>query len=180
MTLTITPAADADLPAVLDLVESAYRGDRARAGWTHEADLIEGQRTDLATIVAIHADPRQRLLVAHDSGALVGSVVIEDKGDGTAYLGMLSVSPARQAQGTGRALIAAAESLAVSAFAARRIEMTVIARRTELIAYYQRRGYRLTGEQRPFPYDDRRVGTPRATDLDFAVLAKDLPRSPAA
>ena len=167
-------AATADLPAIAALVQSAYRGESARRGWTHEADLIAGQRTDLAAIAAIHADPNQRLLVLRDAGAVIGSVVVEDRGHSTAYLGMLSVDPARQASGLGRTLIAAAEALARDIFHATRIEMTVIARRTELIAYYQRRGYRLTDEIRPFPYDDPTIGEPIARDLDFAVLEKRL------
>lgn len=172
--LTISPATASDLPAIHAIVEAAYRGDSARAGWTHEADLLAGQRTDIESLADILADPDQRLLVARSSGAIVGSVVIERKDEATAYLGMLAVDPALQAGGIGRQLIAAAEAMAAAEFGARAIEMTVIARRTELIAYYQRRGYALTGETRPFPYDDRRIGEPFSRDLDFVVLVKAL------
>jgi ribosomal protein S18 acetylase RimI-like enzyme len=171
---SIRTASPADLPRLHALVESAYRGDSARMGWTHEADLLDGQRTDEAGLAEILADPRQRILVAVDEGAIVGCVQISDKGHGTAYLGMLSVDPGRQAGGLGKLLIAAAEHDAQAWFGARRIEMTVIRQRPELIAYYERRGYARTGEERPFPLDDPRFGLPRTRDLTFIVLARDL------
>lgn len=171
---SIRTATAADLPRLHDLVESAYRGDSARLGWTHEADLLDGQRTDAAALAAILADPRQRILVAVDQGAITGCVQISDKGDGIAYLGMLSVEPGRQAAGLGKLLIAAAEHDAQALFGARRIEMTVIRQRAELIAYYERRGYARTGEERPFPLDDPRFGLPRTRDLAFVVLARNL------
>ena len=170
----IRAAAAVDIPALLDLVHSAYRGDRARAGWTHEADLLDGQRTDAEGLQAILADPNQRLLLADQDGALAGCVQISDQGGGTAYLGMLSIAPERQAAGLGRVLIAAAEDHARRLFGAQRIEMTVIRQREELIAYYNRRGYALTGEERPFPLDDPRFGVPKRRDLSFVVLAKEL------
>lgn len=175
MTVSIAPASLAELPVLLDLVERAYRGDSARGGWTHEADLLDGQRTDAAALAAILADPAQAILLAWDADMLTGCIQIADQGSGTSYLGMVSVDPARQAAGLGRALLAAAETCAVELFGARRIEMTVIRQRAELIAWYERRGYRRTGETRPFPLDDPRFGLPRRRDLSFAVLAKDQP-----
>lgn len=166
-------ATPADLPALLDLVHRAYRGDSARQGWTHEADLLDGQRTDAEALGAMLADDRQRVLVADEGGRLIGCVHVTDQGD-TAYLGMLSVDPILQAHGVGKLLIEAAESLAVETFKAARMEMTVIEQRVELIAFYERRGYARTSEMRPFPLDDRRFGLPRRRDLAFAVLAKAL------
>lgn len=177
MNLVIRHAVTADLASLLALVHSAYRGDSARGGWTHEADLLEGQRTDAASLAAILADPQQRILVAEDGCALAGCVQIWDQGGGTTYLGMLSIDPPRQAVGLGRRLIAAAEAEAIHAFDARRMEMTVISQREELIAYYERRGYALTGESRPFPHDDPRFGRPKRPDLFFVVLEKQLQRS---
>jgi len=156
------------------LIERAYRGDSARGGWTHEADLLGGQRTDPQALAAIFDDPRQRILVADVDGAMRGCVQVQDKGDGLAYLGMLTVDPARQAGGIGAALIAAAESFVRSVFGATRMEMTVIAQRAELVDYYVRRGYVLTGETRPFPLDDPRFGLPTTRDLHFVVLARDI------
>jgi ribosomal protein S18 acetylase RimI-like enzyme len=171
---TIRRATLSDLDALLDLVHRAYRGDSARAGWTHEADLLDGQRTDAAALAAIINDDRQQLLIAEDRGRAVGCVQVSDQGGGTAYLGMLSVDPTLQTKGLGRLLIDAAEACGRDAFAAERMEMTVIEQRTELIAYYERRGYSRTGETRPFPLDDPRFGLPRRRDLRFVVLAKPL------
>ena len=173
---TIREATPGDVPALHALVEGAYRGDSARGGWTHEADLLGGQRIDAATLAEILADPGQRMLVAEAGGTITGCVQISRRDGDIAYLGLLSVSPLRQAGGLGRRLIAAAEATAIARFGARRMEMTVIRQRGELIAYYERRGYALTGETRPFPLDDPRFGLPTTRELAFVVLAKELVR----
>ena len=167
-------ARPSDLAAIHALVESAFRGDSARVGWSHEADLLDGQRTDMAELRDILADPRQHLLVARAGSQLVGCVVLADKGEGLIYLGMLTVDPRRQSGGLGRQLLAAAERHAARELGATRIEMTIIPHRTELTAWYERRGYALTGEERPFPSDDPRFGIPRRDDLIFAVMEKRL------
>jgi ribosomal protein S18 acetylase RimI-like enzyme len=141
-----------DLPRLRALVEKAYRGDTARQGWTHEADLLDDERTSDAELAETLADPAKRVLLAIVDGAFVGTVTITDLGEGRAYLGMLCVDPDLQAEGLGRALIADAEDTAVEEFGATVMEMTVIDVRHDLIAYYERRGYRMTGESRPFPY----------------------------
>jgi ribosomal protein S18 acetylase RimI-like enzyme len=172
--LAIGPATHDDLAPLHRLVEGAYRGDSARRGWTHEADLLDGQRIDAATLAEMLDDPARRILVAREGAALVGCVAVTDQGDDTCYLGLLAVDPARQAGGLGRQLIDAAEDAARRAFAARRIEMTVIVQRAALIAWYERRGYRRTGEERPFPHGDTRFGVPRSDALAFVVLAREL------
>ena len=172
--MIIDPATPADLPALHALIESAYRGDSARGGWTHEADLLGGQRTDLAALSEQIEDPAQLILVARDGGQLAGCVAIADRGGGTAYVGLVTVDPARQASGLGRQLLTAAERYAALHFAAKRAEMTVISLRTELIAWYQRRDYALTGETRPFPATDPRFGLPARDDLGFVVMAKSI------
>lgn len=174
--MNLTPATAADLPALHALIERAYRGDSARRGWTHEADLLGGQRTDLEALAEVIADPAQTLLVAVEGGAPVACVQVTDKGDGRAYLGMITVDPDRQAGGLGRRLLAGAESFA-AASGATRAEMTVISQRAELIGWYVRRGYRPTGEQRPFPHADPRFGLPKRDDLVFVVLEKALSSS---
>lgn len=168
------PAAPDDIPALHRLIESAYRGDSAKMGWTHEADLLGGQRTDEAELRDILSDPARALLLAEVGGVLTGCVQVADQGQGLAYLGLLTVDPTRQAGGLGRLLIDAAEAEAVARFAATRMEMTVIRQRAELIAWYERRGYRLTGETRPFPLDDERFGLPQTRELEFVVLEKAL------
>jgi predicted N-acetyltransferase YhbS len=164
----------ADIPALHRLVERAYRGDSARKGWTHEADLLGGQRTDIEALTEVISDPTQRILIAVSDNKVIGCVQISKKDADTAYLGLLSVDPEVQAGGLGKALITAAEHSAQREFAAHSIEMTVIRQRSELIAYYERRGYTLTGETRPFPLDDERFGLPVTRDLSFVVLAKAL------
>jgi ribosomal protein S18 acetylase RimI-like enzyme len=167
----------ADLPAVATLVNSAYRGASSRQGWTTEADFLGGQRTDpesLARDLANH--PGARLLVLRDEadGPLLGSVWLQPVGDGaTWYLGMLTVRPDLQDGRLGRGLLEAAEAEVRSA-GANRIRMTVISIREPLIAWYQRRGYALTGVRRPFPYGDPRFGEPLREDLAFVVLEKPL------
>lgn len=151
---SIRRATHADLSELHALIERAYRGDEAKAGWTHEADIIrEGQRTSHDILAASIDDDNERLLVAIDEDRIVGCVQISDRGHGMAYLGLLTVDPQRQAGGLGKRLIGAAERMAAAAFEAHAIEMTVIEQRSELIAYYQRRGYRLTGELRAFQID---------------------------
>ncbi len=171
-------ATAADVPSIQPLVHHAYRGDRARQGWSHEADLLDAARIDEAALYEAVADPAQTILLAERDGALIGCVQVTDKGDGLAYLGMLTVRADLQDQGLGRRLIAKAETLARTRYAATRMEMTVIVQRGELIEWYQRRGYVLTGETRPFPATDPRFGIPRRSDLAFVVLIKSLASQP--
>jgi len=164
---TIRPADVADLPAVHALIERAYRGDSARAGWTYESDLLSEDRTSLGELAAIVGDPDKRILVAVRDGATIGCVEVAKEGEGVGYFGMLTVDPQLQAAGLGKLLIAAAEAEAVRAFGATRMELAVVDKRPELIAYYERRGYAATGEVKPFP-------APEAIPLDLLVYSKAL------
>ncbi len=170
----IRVATPADIHALHALVESAFRGQSARGGWTHEADLLDGQRTDPAALAEILADPDRSILIAEADGVAIGCVQVGRVGGGRSALGLLAVRPDRQAGGLGRALVAAAESLAWSAHGSTCMEMTVIAARGELIAWYERQGYVRTGETRPFPMDDPRFGLPRVAALSFVILDRDL------
>ena len=165
---TIRIATRDDLPVLHPVIERAYRGETARQGWTHEADLIiESARTDIPTLTAIIDDPAQRLLIGERGGRPIGCVHVSDMGDGLAYLGLLCVDPGLQDAGLGKRLVTAAEEVAREAFGARTMEMTVIDRRRELIAFYERRGYRVSGEKRPFP-------VPLDPPLVMDVLVKGL------
>ncbi|WP_174286501.1 GNAT family N-acetyltransferase [Sphingomonas bacterium] len=145
-------ATTADIVPLQALIQRAYRGAASRAGWTHEADLIgEGERIDLAELHAMLADPAERLLVGWSGDRRIGCVRVATIDRDLAYLGLLCVDPPLQAAGHGKHLIDAAEDIARVTFGARRIEMTVIEQRRELIAFYRRRGYVLTGERRDFP-----------------------------
>ncbi|GAA0741204.1 GNAT family N-acetyltransferase [Sphingomonas sp. ABOLD] len=167
MAPTIRPATTADLPAIHPVIERAYRGETARQGWTHEADLIEGPRTDLPTLNAIVEDPAQVLLGAWEGETAIGCVNVANRGGGTAYLGLLCIDPLRQDAGLGRQLIAAAEAHARTVLDCTRMEMTVIEQRRKLIDYYVRRGYAETGARCDFPI-------PLDPPLFMTVLAKKL------
>lgn len=152
-TVTVRIATPADMPRLHPVIERAYRGDSARQGWTHEADLLSGERIDDDTLRAMMADPAQVLLIAEDGDVALGCVSLTARGDGLVYLGLLCVDPTRQAAGIGKTIIAAAEKVSRETLDADRIEMTVIDSRIELIAYYERRGFVRTGERRPFPVE---------------------------
>lgn len=170
----IRDAVASDIPALHALIESAYRGEASRAGWTTEADLLDGQRTDAEDLASILSDPEQGLLTAWHGDALVGCILIARREPGVGYFGMLSVSPTLQNAGLGRRLIATAEQAMIDRFAARRVRISVIPQRTALIAWYERLGYRATGETLPFPYGDARFGLPKRDDLSFIVMERPL------
>ena len=173
--LDLRAATEADLPEVVALSNLAFRGAPGQAqSWNIET-FIEGQRTDEATLRGdLAANPDARLLVwQDDDGALLGHVWLEPDSDGAWYLGLLTVRPDRQDQQLGRRLLSAAEDQA-RGLGADRIRMTVIQLREGLIAWYLRRGYRLTGETKPFPYGDERFGRPTRDDLHFVVLERSL------
>jgi GNAT superfamily N-acetyltransferase len=176
--LQVRVADVSDVDAVVALVESAYRGEPSRAGWTTEADLLDGRRTDAAAVTDIVAGPGVLLLADDAGGQLVACCQLEPvsikEGPPACYFGLFAVDPGRQGGGIGDRLLAAAENTARDRFSATVMEMTVIAQRDALIAWYERRGYARTGETRPFPYCDERFGLPRRDDLFFVVLAKAL------
>jgi GNAT superfamily N-acetyltransferase len=172
--MAVRRATPADIARLHALVESAYRGDSAKRGWTHEADLLGGQRTDPQALAEMIGDPANAILLASSGDDLVGCVAVSKKPAGRAYLGLLTVDPTRQAGGLGKVLLHAAEAHAKDHFGATRMEMTVIKQRGELIAYYERRGYANTGREAPFPLDDPRFGIPKTRDLVFVVLEKPL------
>ncbi len=172
-------AGEADVDEVVALVQSAYRGDASRAGWTTEADIIEGQRVDREMVLELLAEPDAVVLTARAGGGSDGRLVacceLRHKPDrGVGYLGMFAVEPTIQGGGLGRRVLAEAERVVAARWGATRVEMTVIDVRYELIAWYRRRGYQPTGDTGEFPYGDERFGLPTRPGLAFVVLAKDL------
>ncbi|RYU83381.1 GNAT family N-acetyltransferase [Hymenobacter persicinus] len=168
---TFTPATAADAPALAELVNSAYRGAESEKGWTTEAHLLGGQRTDAAALREMLAADNAVILLGRDeNGVLLGSVYLQQQPDAL-YLGMLTVRPTRQGQGLGKQLLAAAEDYARRRQLPR-MRITVISVRHELLAWYERHGYHRTGATEDFPTDPR-FGLPRQP-LVLLVLEKPL------
>ncbi|MFN0111418.1 MAG: GNAT family N-acetyltransferase [Blastocatellia bacterium] len=170
--ITFRKAAVEEANFIARLVNSAYRGDSSKAGWTSEADLLDGQRTDQQEIQSLIQDDRSMILLCQQGDEVIGSVLLQQKDD-TAYLGMFVVRPDLQGNGIGKRFIQIAESTAQQEWGSRKIIMSVITLRPELIAFYQRRGYRRTGEALPFP-DDPAAGIPLVPGLQFEMLEKEL------
>ncbi|MCS4280616.1 GNAT family N-acetyltransferase [Stenotrophomonas rhizophila] len=172
-TLTYRAATLADIPALVTLVTSAYRGDASRAGWTTEADILDGARIDPQGLQADIERPRSTILLAERDGQLLACAhVADDQGKG--YFGMFSVDPTQQGGGIGKQVMLAAEAHAAREWGVPVMQMTVIDIREELIAFYERRGYQRTGIKKPFPYGDERFGLPKRDDLRFEILEKSL------
>ena len=176
--LRFRAAGEADVPAIVALVESAYRGDVSRQGWTTEADFLDGRRTGAEEVLAGIRRPRSRILLAEcatpgQGVGLVACAHVADE-DGAGYFGMFSVQPGMQGSGIGKAVLAEGERIAHDEWGLPAMRMTVIDIRDELIAFYERRGYRRTGVFKPFPYGDARFGEPKRDDLRFEILEKAL------
>ena len=164
-------AAPADVDAIVALVNSAYRGKSSRAGWTTEADLLDGQRTDAEEIAHLIGADDSLILLCLRGDEIIGSVHLEKVDAISAYMGMLVIRPVLQGQGLGKHFIREAEQAAHAEWGTARMQIQVITLRHELIAYYERRGYRRTGETRLFPSDPR-YGIPKVAGLQFEVLEK--------
>lgn len=169
-------ATEADYPALIQLINVAFRATGPTASWNIEAGILEGQRiNDSLLREDLAKNPNAHLLVTRDERdkSVLGTVLLDPKADGAWYLGLLTIQPALQKQHLGRTLLAAAEEFAKER-GAHAIRMTVLHVRDTLMAWYERRGYALTGETKPFPYDDHRFGKPLRDDLHFVVFEKRL------
>ncbi|WP_419698317.1 GNAT family N-acetyltransferase [Mucilaginibacter sp. NFX135] len=165
----ITKATLADVPELNILVNSAYRGEESKKGWTSEADMLDGLRIDETMLKEYFGNEVITILKHTDNNdQITGCVYLEVKGP-KLYLGMFSVSPVLQGKGVGRALLEAAEGLAKQ-FNCHTITMTVISTRAELINWYERRGYAFTGEIQPF-HDHGRFGSPKQL-IELIVMEK--------
>ncbi len=170
------PIADSDIPAIVGLMNRAYRGADNSSGWSTEQAYLAGDRTTEALLRAdIKAKPSASLLKWQDERAdgITGCVWLEPINEDTWYLGSLTVDPQQQDGGLGRTMLAAAEDW-VRERGAKRVRMTVINVREALIAWYLRRGYSKTGATERFPYEDDRFGKPLRDDLCFVVLEKSI------
>jgi ribosomal protein S18 acetylase RimI-like enzyme len=174
--MLLSPAREAEYPEIIDLINLAFRGAGPAASWNTEAVFVEGPRLNESLLHEdLAAKPKAHLLMYRDTldGPLLGTVLLAPEKDGIWYLGLLTVRPDLQKRKLGRTLLTAAEGYAKER-GARRVQMTVVNVRDTLIAWYERRGYSLTAETRPFPYGDDRFGNPLRNDLHFVVLEKDI------
>lgn len=173
--LTYRKATAGDAKDVQALVQSAYRGDSSRAGWTTEADLVADERINEAGVIAKINQNNGLVLLAHDeAGALAGCCEIEGKDGGIGYFGLFAVDPTRQAGGMGKRILSAAEGVAKDDLGVKLMEMLVVWPRKELIDWYIRRGYTKTEKTKPFPYAHLVNGKALRDDLYFVVLEKEL------
>ena len=169
----ICDAREEDAGEIARLANRAYRGDASRSGWTTEADLLGGQRTDREMILEMMDSADFRLL--WEGPTLLGTVELEPINEATVEIGMFAVEPSRQGEGIGNRLLSDAETVAHQQLGRTQLRMYVLHQRDDLIAYYQRRGYRETGKTAPFPESEsQRFGNPRVDDLWFVVLEKSL------
>jgi GNAT superfamily N-acetyltransferase len=176
--LVLRAATTADVDDLVDLLHAAYRGDSSRQGWTTEADLLDGGRTTPAEVRACIERPRSAIVVAERPTAdgsleLVACAHVAVEG-GAGYFGMFAVRPTLQGGGIGKVLLAEAERVARHEWGQSTMRMTVIDARTELLAFYERRGYRRTGETSPFDFGDEDHGIPKVQGLKFETLEKHL------
>jgi len=171
--LNFRAADTSDVPALVELVTSAYRGEVSRQGWTTEADLLDGERIDPDVIRADLAHPHSQVIIAEREGDMVACALVTQEGD-AGYFGMFAVRPNLQGAGLGKQVLAEAERIVRDVWCLPLLRMAVIDLREELLAFYQRRGYRRTGVHRPFPYGDARFGLPKRDDLRFEILEKSL------
>jgi ribosomal protein S18 acetylase RimI-like enzyme len=172
MTYQLSKATSEDAKSIAVLVNSAYRGDHSRKGWTTEADLLDGTRIDERGVLDLLESPQHSILLCHYGADLFGCVEIGWSVQGKLYLGMLTVSPEQQGHGIGKILMQAAANEAMI-LGCHTIYMTVISQREELIAWYERQGFKKTGERKPFSFNDPRFGLPKMP-LEFIVLEKKL------
>lgn len=167
----ISKAGQKDVEAIANLVNSAYRGDYAKKGWTTEADMIDGTRTDAPALSDLIKKPDTTLLKYERDGQIIACVELKVN-DGKVYLGMLTVEPSIQGGGIGKEMLRASEDFARTQ-GCKSVYMTVITVRNELIDWYKRHGYVDTGERKPFAFNDPRFGLPKQK-LEFLVLEKQL------
>ncbi len=161
-----------DHPAIVTIVNRAYRGTGDHRGWNSEADLIAGDRVTLAHLRQDLADSPEAMLMVHrgTAGEVLACVRIEPENETDWYFGMLAIDPAAQAGGLGKRMLAAIDAH-VRERGGRRVRITVINLREALIAWYERRGFVRTGESEPLPEG---IGIPLRDNMNFVVLTKDL------
>jgi len=169
--MSITKASIADAAELTALVNSAYRGETSKLGWTSESHLLDGIRIDEPTFTNYLEDHNIIILKNYNSEGLITACVYLEQRNDKLYLGMLTVSPTEQGKGIGKELLIHAEHYA-KRLGCKAIQITVITSRHELIAWYERNGYKATGEVLPFPKDEK-FGRPK-TFIELMVMEKPV------
>ena len=162
-------ACEADAKEIATLVNGAYRPSSRNGGWTHEADLVAGERTSSEQVLSLFHKRSVILLLC--SGLEIVACVHVQGGPSCAYIGMLATNPAMQTQGLGKQMLLHAEAYAIEHFEASELKMSVLSSRPELLAFYERRGYALTGEVEEYPLSAG-VGQPMVSGIQVLSLAK--------
>lgn len=171
--LNVKQAKLEDLTELSNFVNLAYRGETSKVGWTTEADLLGGQRTDPEILKTYIQGQDQVILLFFKEEKIQACVYLRNE-NSAAYLGMLTVDPNLQGSGIGKYVLQFAETWSRENWKSKKIRMTVISVRKELIDWYLRKGFSLTNQKEKFPYGDERFGIPKRQDLEFVVLTKNL------
>ncbi len=175
---TFRYARQADAPYLVELIERAYRGPETAGSWASEAHLLKGPRTSLSEVSALIAREDSRFLIADLDGRVAACCLLQglerlpNTTTNAAYFGMFALDPSAQGAGLGKLVIAEAERCIQELWGANEMVMTVINLRTELIGWYQRRGYHLSGAVLPFPFSETSGETTR--DFHLVEMRKRL------
>ena len=172
MSLKVRGARTTDIPKIVDIVNSVYRGENSTQGWTTEAHMITGDRIRVDQVESMVSDPSHQVLVVESEDAGVLGCVHLKREDNYAYLGMLSVLGSQQTLGLGKTILAAAEEFVRTEWHCSMMKMWVLTARTELVQWYVRRGYTVTPERIPYSAVGEEAGQPLMANLEFAVLTK--------
>jgi len=166
--MNVNPASIDDAVSINMLINQAYRGEK---GWTREIEIVEGERASVNDIKELIQNPEAHLFVAATNGAVTACICVEEK-ENQAYIGTFAVNPAFQNQGIGKQILSFAEKYAVNQLGSKKLIMVVISQREELISFYERRGYRRTGEISEYPVH-LNVGIPAVEGLTIECLEKN-------
>lgn len=162
-----------DAPQVQQLVQAAFRAPDGREGWTADMELGNRFRIEVEQVAATITRADGVVLMTTVAGNLVASVEVVKRSDGHARLSMLSVDQRYQSNGLGRQVLEYAEDYCRRTWSATAMELNALSTRQNLISWYQRRGYRETGETSPFPREEfSDLDLPE--DLCFVEMEKDL------
>ena len=163
-------ATHADADAITLLVNNAYRPKSGNAGWTHEADLVSGNRISATQVKDIISRTDSVILLGSKDSEIIACVQVE-KTATACFIGLLAVNAALQGGGAGKQMLAQAEDFANTRFDPHKFIMAVVSTRHELIAFYIRRGYTETGDVLDYPVSAN-VGIPKLPGLKIQMLEK--------